>query len=259
MAPWKPIVGRGFTAASFADYVDKLDFSEWEPEFVVVHNTSAPTLAQWHGKTPPEQRIQNLVGYYRDQQHWSAGPHLFVADDLIWVFTPLTTPGVHSPSWNSRSIGMEIVGEYEREDFAPVRPNVIAALAALHRKLGLDPGTIRFHKEDPRTTHKTCPGRNVNKDDLIAGVRAALGNASVAAADMPPDADAPGIEDGEHIEPLPAKLWRLARSKTAGSAGGISVASIIAVLTDWRVLAVICTFAIVCGAAYIVYERSKKA
>ena len=24
------------------------------------------------------------------------GPHLFVADDLIWVFTPLPTPGIHS-------------------------------------------------------------------------------------------------------------------------------------------------------------------
>ena len=44
--------------------------------------------------------MRNLEAYYRDEQDWSAGPHLFVADDLIWVFTPLRTSWVHSPSWD---------------------------------------------------------------------------------------------------------------------------------------------------------------
>lgn len=174
MPPWKGIVGKGFSPDDFQHYVAGLSFPEWRPQFVVVHNTSAPRLSQWHS-TPGAQRMQNLQSYYRDQMKWSAGPHLFVADDLIWVFTPLTTSGIHSPSWNAISWGVEIVGEYEQEAFAgTVRTNAIDALATLHGKLGLDPQSLRFHKEDPHTTHKSCPGKNVVKADLISAVQGRL-------------------------------------------------------------------------------------
>lgn len=181
---WRGIIGRGYTAAQFDEYVRNLKWGEWTPQFVVVHNTSAPTLKQWHGPTPVPQRIRNLENYYKNEMKWSAGPHLFVADDLIWIFTPLTVPGTHSPSWNSVSLGMEIVGEYDVEPFAPVRNNVVSALASLHRRLGLNPNTIRFHKEDPRTTHKNCPGKNVIKAELIKAVSADL--SSVKAPVMRP-------------------------------------------------------------------------
>jgi hypothetical protein len=170
---WKGIVGRGFSAAEFHEYVSELVWQAWRPQFVVVHNMAEPKFAEWHNVSGT-MRMANLERYYRDVQHWSAGPHLFVADDLIWVFTPLTTPGVHSPSWNAISWGMELVGDYATESFTPVRDNAIAALAALHSVAGLDPTTMRFHKEDPRTTHKGCPGKNVVKPALIAAVEAAL-------------------------------------------------------------------------------------
>ena len=174
MPAWKGIVGRGFRAGEFKEYVATLRFADWRPQFAVVHNTSAPRLSQWHSH-PGEVRMRNLQSYYRDQQRWSAGPHLFVADDRIWVFTPLTTSGVHSPSWNAVSWGIEMVGEYDDEPFNPgVRENVVDALAVLHAWRGIDPGTLRFHKEDPNTTHGRCPGRNVDKADLIARVRARM-------------------------------------------------------------------------------------
>ena len=66
--------------------------------------------------------------------HYRNPPHLFVADDLIWVFTPLTVAGVHSPSWNDVAWGVEMVGEYDIETFGDaVRDNTVSALAALHR------------------------------------------------------------------------------------------------------------------------------
>ena len=173
MPAWKGIVNRSFTPNDFVTYVAGLQFGAWRPQFVVVHNTASPTLAQWH-TAPGETRMRNLESFYRDKQQWSAGPHLFVADDLIWAFTPLTTSGVHSPSWNSIAWGMEMVGDYETEAFtsgpgARVRANAISALATLHGSAGLDPQTIRFHYEDPKTTHK-CPGKNVVKGELIAAV-----------------------------------------------------------------------------------------
>jgi len=42
-------------------------------------------------------QMENFVKYYRDKHKWSAGPHLFIDDKMIWVFTPLTVSGVHSP------------------------------------------------------------------------------------------------------------------------------------------------------------------
>jgi hypothetical protein len=169
MSTWKGIVGKGFKPQAFATYASSLTFATWRPQFVVLHNTAVPTFAEWHS-VPGEQRMKNLERFYRDTQHWSAGPHLFVADDLIWAFTPLPTAGVHSPSWNSMSWGVEMVGDYNVEPFSElVRNNAVSALATLHALLGLDPHMLRLHKEDPKTTHD-CPGKHVEKADIIQRV-----------------------------------------------------------------------------------------
>jgi hypothetical protein len=188
---WKGIVGRRFRSQEFEAYVGSLRFTDWRPQFVVVHNTSEPRLSQWHS-TPGEQRMRNLENYYRNVQGWSAAPHLFIADDLIWVFAPLTTSGVHSPSWNAMSWGVEMIGEFEEELFAlAVRENTVDALATLHACAGRDPRTLRFHKEDTKTTHKECPGKNVDKNDLISRVKERL-SAKDAGEHIPAD-NYPGL------------------------------------------------------------------
>ena len=179
---WRGIVGRGFSVDEFQTYIGTLQFAGWRPSFVVVHNTSEPTQAlyeQW--QTRPswsgEQWLKNLESYYSGMG-WSSGPHAFVAKDKIWAFTPFTMPGTHSPAWNSRTWGIETVGEFMHERFdGGVRDNLIGTLAILHSALGLDPanykfGTsgLHFHKEDPVTTHKECPGKNMVKADLVAAV-----------------------------------------------------------------------------------------
>jgi hypothetical protein len=144
---WKGIVGRAFTADEFATHVSGLSFVSWRP-FVVLHNTAVPTFAQWHS-VPGEQRMQNLQSYYRDTMKWSGGPHVFVAADLLSAFTPLTVPGVHSPSWNNVPWGVELVGDYSTEQIVPgLKANAISALATLHGVLGIDPSTLRLHRED---------------------------------------------------------------------------------------------------------------
>ncbi len=173
MPAWKPIVGKSFSAAEFETYCEGLTWSSWRPSFIVLHNTSVPSLAQ-RPQGFNAQQIQNLVAYYRDQLGWSAGPHLFVDDKQIWVFTPLTTPGVHSPSWNKVALGIEMLGDYATEAFdsgrgAKVAQNAVAAMAAISGALGLDPATMRLHREDPATTH-ICPGSHVNKAAVIRRV-----------------------------------------------------------------------------------------
>jgi hypothetical protein len=173
MSNWKGIIGKRFSSGEFDEYCQHLQWTSWRPSFVVLHNTGSPTLAQRpEGLT--EQHIKNLETYYRDHMGWRAGPHLFVDDRQIWVFTPLTVSGTHSPSWNKVSLGVEMVGDYESEAFdsgrgAAVRKNAVAALATLHAVLGLDSHTLKLHREDPLTTH-ACPGQHVHKLDIIQGV-----------------------------------------------------------------------------------------
>jgi hypothetical protein len=181
------IVGKFVDLAGFAAHVDGLVFTGWTPQFVVVHNTSAPSLANYadwrshperHGNWTPEKWLQNLMNYYANEQHWNAGPHAFVCPDGVGLFTPFTQRGVHSPAWNAITWGIETVGEFETEAFDNgSKTNLIAVLGILHARIGLNPGDykfgvrgIHFHKEDPITTHKSCPGKNMVKADLIDGV-----------------------------------------------------------------------------------------
>ena len=173
MPGWKGIVGLSFTAEEFDGYCHTLQWLAWRPSFVVLHNTGSPSLAQ-RPKGLTKQHILNLEAFYRDQQGWKAGPHLFVDDKQIWVFTPLTVSGTHSPSWNKSSLGVEMLGDYETEAFdggrgLKVRQNALAALATLSAVLGLDPETMKLHREDKQTTH-ACPGKNVRKLEVIQQV-----------------------------------------------------------------------------------------
>lgn len=194
-----PAVKRGFTQEGLRSYVAGLAFGIWRPSLIVWHNTAAPTLAQWHAsgledaardKPPGTTRIGNLESYFRGRG-WSGAPHLFIADDLIWVFNPLDKPGVHSPSWNAVSIGIEMIGDYDREDDdagagLKVKNNCIFATALLCETFGLLPrSAVRLHREDPNTTHK-CPGNDlaVDKAPMIAAVEALLAGGEHAADDV---------------------------------------------------------------------------
>jgi len=174
MPDWKGIVGNSYDAEGFDKYCHELQWSAWRPSFIALHNTGAPSLSQRpSGFT--KQHIKNLESYYRDQQKWKAGPHLFIDDRQIWVFTPLTVSGTHSPSWNKVALGFEMLGDFEKDMFdsgrgQKVRVNAVAALATVCGILGLDPRTIRLHREDPLTTH-ACPGKNVRKLEIIQEVQ----------------------------------------------------------------------------------------
>lgn len=170
---WKGIVGKPFTVAEFDAFCHVLKWDKWRPSMIVLHNTAIPSLAQ-RPKGFNAQHMLGLEAYYRDVQKWKAGPHLFIDDSRIWAFTPLTVSGTHSPSWNKFAIGIEMLGNFEVEDFekgrgALVRDNAVAAMATLCAVLGLNPREMKLHREDPLTTHK-CPGKDVNKGDVIQRV-----------------------------------------------------------------------------------------
>lgn len=217
----------GFTPSEFRTYVESLKWTGWRPQFVVLHNTAEPNLAQWShsglGKVAGLKRVQNLNHYYKSDEGWHSGPHIFVAPDLIWVACDLTANGVHASCYNSVSIGVEMVGDYSTEPFdsgdgAKVRDNAIAALAALHKALRIPPESLRFHKECLRD-HHNCPGPHVVKSDVIERVKAALatpivagggasGGAGASGSFAAPEPKTPALAD--HIEAVKAAAAEVA-------------------------------------------------
>lgn len=176
---WKGIVGKNFTPSDFQEYVAELTWDTWQPSFIVLHHTAIPSLVQ-RPNGFNNASMSGLQRYYRDELGWSAGPHLFIDDQPtgIWVLTPLTTPGVHAKSFNRYSLGVEMLGNYDIEEFnsgrgLAVQQNAIVAIAILSKALGIDPDSMMCHRDEPNTT-KTCPGNNVDEFAFIQKVWEAM-------------------------------------------------------------------------------------
>ncbi len=208
-----PIVGKAFSPAEFEAYVKGLTWDKgFGPQFLVVHNTAAPCLAD-RPKGLTKTHIKNLETYYKSPKPkgcgWAGGPHLFIDDKQIWVFNPLTERGVHSPSWNSNAIGIEMLGDFDKESFTEgrgrkVRDLTVLAMAILNNRLGFAPAAFKFHIEDKKTNH-ACPGK------LARAERAALVFEIEAAMAAPIPAPQP-------IEPKPAgPVVAAAEAVVAGS------------------------------------------
>lgn len=174
---WDDFTGITYDRAGLARRLDGMEWDRgFKPAGIILHNTAAPTLAQWVEEGPShEARIKNLKAYYQGLG-WHAGPHWFVSREHFTEFMDPRTRGTHSPSFNADHFGIEMVGDYDKESFdsgdgAKVRDNAVFLMAYLCSRFGWDPAkVIKLHKEDPKTTH-ACPGRNVVKLDIVTRVK----------------------------------------------------------------------------------------
>lgn len=246
-----PAVKKAFSQDEFVKYVRALPASKWRPSMIVWHNTAAPTLAQWiksaeqdraAGLIPGITRIRNLESFFENNNHWSGCPHLFIANDVIWVMNPLTSPGVHSPSWNSISFGIEMIGDFDKEEDDSgeglrVKNNSIFATAILCETFGIDPATrIMLHKQDPKTTHD-CPGKNMAQDkekmilavqDLMTGGEHSSEQVAQVIAGVPPSA--PTTRNGTTI--VDGLAFRSGPGVTNDSRGSLPKGTAVTVLDE---------------------------
>lgn len=169
------------TIEEFDAYLRSLQ-GGWRPSGMVLHNTGSPTLHQWWNSVPPEQRMANLISYYRDQMGWSAGPHAFVDGVSYWILTDFNVSGVHSPSYNASRLGIEMVGDYATESDESgmgkqVMDMTVALFGTCHAFYGWEPSnnSIKLHKEDTATTHD-CPGKNIVKAEFVEDVTNYMGD-----------------------------------------------------------------------------------
>jgi len=176
----------GFTPQEFSTYIRKIHPQKFSNgtsiEGAVLHNTFMPDLKMVNGyldskKWTAEQLIDNWWVSYR-KQGWQSGPHIFVFPHKIYVATPLTDRGTHSPSFNKAQWGLEMVGDYSHETLPKeMRDMGVHVFAEMFKSLGKNAsnGNFHFHGEDPRTSHKHCPGVNVGpKSQWIADINSHL-------------------------------------------------------------------------------------
>lgn len=139
---------------------------------VVLHHTWLPDLAM-RPQGFQAQHIENIVDFYK-QKGWNRGPHGFVDEDQIWGMTPFEEKGIHAVSFNQTHIGIEVLGNYDRD-----LPNegrgllcwqiALKCVDLLFERLAIPPtsSNILFHRDDPKT-NKTCPGTLVKKEWILA-------------------------------------------------------------------------------------------
>lgn len=184
-------VGKVWSASSFNEYLKTVKKPSWV-KAVTLHHTAAPSLAQRPiGLTI--QHIQNIQSYYSRQLGWKKGPHLFIDEDQIFGMTPLTMTGIHAVSFNSYSIGIEVLGYYDVEDPLSGRglqcwKLAAETTAALLNWIGVKPSTstVLFHRDDKRTS-KSCPGTKVKKDWVLDLISKTNIDSPVVPPPIPPD------------------------------------------------------------------------
>ncbi|GAB4188420.1 MAG: peptidoglycan recognition family protein [Roseiflexaceae bacterium] len=174
-----PFINRMLSAREWADYVAAYNFGAVAPSRLVLHHTYIPSEAQWRGLST----LQGIQRYYAGLR-WSAGPHLFVGPDGIWLATPMKDIGIHAGTGNSGtiggklwySIGLEMVGYFDRErPKGAVWEHAKAVMGGLSKRLGIAPRQlISFHRD--YTNQKSCPGWAITKPWVFAEVEAWLNN-----------------------------------------------------------------------------------
>lgn len=154
------IVNKKLTPEEFKAYCDDFNFYPNQPNKIVVHHTWKPTVEQWQG----QKSINGLKSFY-EGKGWTAAPHLFCAPDGIWLFTPMNKQGIHAGSGNYRSIGIEVVGDYDGKVWeGEVKRNALSAIKILMDRLHVGESNLKFHRD---YSTKTCPGTAIKKGWII--------------------------------------------------------------------------------------------
>ncbi len=215
-------IGEGLTAAEFVAYARRYDFGTIPPDYVVLHHTAIPSTRQarfprgavWDDgedglsdeqiKARRGARLKGIREHYRTHPEylWDRGPHLYIDDRWIWLFTPMREIGIHAAQGNSYreggrlhySIGIEVVGYYEHVRWPePVERLVAAAVNALRDRL--DTFEIRYRPfaggiSSHRDYNKPqCPGAAITEDYYIGVINS--GRMRFDATRLPLNEDSP--------------------------------------------------------------------
>ncbi len=150
------ILNKCLVKEEFDKYIENKKVSR-SIDKIILHHTG-DTLLKW-------KRGEFSISYYKrlyESKGWKSGPHLFVAPEGIYLFTDINIQGIHANSGNKGSIGVEMIGNYDKKiPTGKIWNNTKRVLKNLLNRFNLKPKDIHFHREyNPK---KSCPGRAVTK------------------------------------------------------------------------------------------------
>lgn len=155
-----------FTGDDFLRYVRGLQWFDPRPNRLFLHHTWKPTKETWNGMATMDamHRTYRTHVWYdaAGVQHvgWTVFPHIFVAEDGIWLMNDLRVDGAGVTGHNHRSIHVEMVGNYDLElPSGQTWESTKLVLTALMETLGI--AEVEFHRD---FAAKTCPGSRVTKE-----------------------------------------------------------------------------------------------
>lgn len=232
-------VGKGLQLHEFEEYVERYEFGSIPPTFVVLHHTAVPGTKHannggWMWDTNEKglsedaiynKRLLQLVKIrqFYESLGWNKGPHLFIDERWIWLFTPMYDQGIHAAGGNGNlhdggrdySIGIEVIGDYTMERWPLAVENLVAgAVWALHSKLGtfelrhgVGPGYISGHRDYNKPS---CPGHAI-ENAYYMGVICEYAARRTAGSEEP---------KGTHREDFldPPQRWRVTTSTSVRQA-----------------------------------------
>jgi len=158
-----PFVMRCLSIAEWRPFIAGYAFTWRLPKTVVLHHTYRPDQHTWRGLTS----MRGMQRYYAGLG-WTSAPHIYCADDGIWLATPLARIGIHAGANNGSvrtgwyTIGLETVwnGDVSRP-YGATWDNTLAVLAGLRLRLGRPLAEVlAFHRD---SSMKSCPGNRVNR------------------------------------------------------------------------------------------------
>jgi hypothetical protein len=194
-------IGQALTGAEFIAYVASYDFGSVPPSFVVIHNSAIPD-ASWAplNGDPTTKWDRNEAGLSNEQIKakrkpqldaiknyyvglgWPSGPHLFIDEAWVWLFTPMYDVGTHAKAGNSYrdangqlhySLGIETVGWFGRNGW-PLSMQKLLQIAVQSIQARLKTFEI-VYKHAPLNTpqahdHSISFHRDYNKDSCPGAV-----------------------------------------------------------------------------------------
>jgi N-acetylmuramoyl-L-alanine amidase len=134
-----------------------------QPQFIIVHHTERNNDFPLFVKL----RHKYLRGWDDIGYHYLIGnSRPFTKDGEIYIGRPETVPGAHARGYNFNSIGICLIGNFNKT-FPSVKQmnalvNIISEIADYYSIVSQN---IFGHSELPEVKKK-CPGRNINMDEV---------------------------------------------------------------------------------------------
>jgi len=171
------------TLDQFREWFPKQSFAHGNPTATCLHNTDEPDIPGWHGLAS----MQGIRRFHMQSRGYSdIAANLYIApDNLIWTARPFDrnnwAHGLVEKPWqqvhadaraycagdvlalNKRAVGVEVVGDYDREDPLTSKAMLLAldVFAVMHEAFTIPMNRLLCHRMVKDTS---CPGNKVSLD-----------------------------------------------------------------------------------------------